>query len=273
MGNNRGGSRMDTMIKLVLIFFISLLSFSVGTYVGKQVTDADHRKAEVEGDYQDVAGSMDEGMGHSTDKAEGGEKLSDDEIASLTEEFVKKESTEVAPAAKEEAPAREVASTAEAESGYKKFKGANAKPAAKEAPATVTEPIDPTAEKPQAEHKKESGAPSQEAQRVSEGKAPAEDAKAPRKPISELPTVAGSAIGKYTVQVASYATEGEAKTFAAGLKAKGWNAFYLPAEIAGKTWFRVSVGLFTTSNSAKEFRSEFMKESKLSSALVQKIVK
>jgi len=56
------------------------------------------------------------------------------------------------------------------------------------------------------------------------------------------------------------------------LKNKGWNAFYVPAAIAGKTWYRVSVGLFNNSNSAQAFRKDFMKESGMKSALVQKIV-
>lgn len=34
----------DTLVKVVLVFFLSLLSFSVGTFIGKQVSDADHQK-------------------------------------------------------------------------------------------------------------------------------------------------------------------------------------------------------------------------------------
>jgi cell division septation protein DedD len=72
--------------------------------------------------------------------------------------------------------------------------------------------------------------------------------------------------------VASYQTEEEAKNHAATLKGKGWNAFYLPATIQGKPWFRVSVGLFNNDKSAREFRAQFMKESGSKSTLVQKIV-
>jgi septal ring-binding cell division protein DamX len=287
--NRNGGSRTDTLVKLVLIFFISLLSFSVGTYVGKQVSDNDHRRAQVEGDYQGVA-SQEENHAdaESAEKAEE-EKLSDDEIASLTEEFVTKEKD----AAAQPVPAeveREVASQpAEDTAGYKKFSGKNAPshtaapvektvPAAKTpastaqaapemtkpAPAPVTEVVKPIAA---------TDAPAAAAHRVAQGQAPAPDMKAPRKPDSILPSVAATAVGKYTVQVASYPDEAQAKNHAAELKGKGWNAFYIPAEIQGKNWYRVSVGLFTSAKSAGEFRKEFQKESNVATAIVQKIIK
>lgn len=46
--NQIGGSRTDTLIKLVLVFFLSLLSFSVGTFVGKQFSDSQHKIADLE---------------------------------------------------------------------------------------------------------------------------------------------------------------------------------------------------------------------------------
>lgn len=35
-------NKADTLTKAVLVFFISLLSFSFGTYVGKQVQDHEY---------------------------------------------------------------------------------------------------------------------------------------------------------------------------------------------------------------------------------------
>ncbi len=35
------GKREDTLVKVVLVFFLSLISFSVGTYIGKTVADHD----------------------------------------------------------------------------------------------------------------------------------------------------------------------------------------------------------------------------------------
>lgn len=39
---NQIDSKADTLTKIVLVFFISLLSFTFGTYVGKAVSDHDH---------------------------------------------------------------------------------------------------------------------------------------------------------------------------------------------------------------------------------------
>lgn len=292
--NRNGGSRTDTLVKLVLIFFISLLSFSVGTYVGKQVSDNDHRRAQIEGDYQDVAAHDGDQQSDAAapEKAEE-EKLSDDEIASLTEEFVTKEKDAAAQAASAELD-REVASQpVEDTTGYKKFNNKAAKADDhKEAPAAVVAEKAPASVKPAPQMTKPApapetvvvdphhmiktaakDAPAAAANRVALGQAPAPDMSAPRKPDSVLPSVAATAVGKYTVQVASYPDEAQAKNHAAELKGKGWNAFYIPAEIQGKTWYRVSVGLFTSAKTAGEFRKEFQKESNVATAIVQKIIK
>lgn len=313
MLNQAGGTQADTIVKLVLIFFISLLSFSVGTFVGKQVSDSDYKRAALEEDYQSFR-QADAGEEHGKESVE---KVSDEELSSLTEEFVNKEK---AAASKEAAP-REVASTKDAHakadghgkaeskeaeakvaattdpSGYKKYSKGQPSEAMvardevkKKELAAYREKLgktektaehSPAAEKPEATeshgntpaHAAAAPAPlTNEAQRVAEGKAPTADPAKVRTPTSVLPSVATSSVGKYTVQVASYATEDEAKAHAAELKTKGWNSFYLPADIKGRTWFRVSIGLFADQKSATSFREELMKQSSISSAIVQKIV-
>ena len=268
MAKKASGSGADTIIKLVLIFFISLLSFSVGTFVGKQVSDADYRRAAIEGEYdhfQADAGSE-----------EKSEAISEDEIASLTEEFVNTEKRELA---SDNSKNKEAPKTADhkntknkddhkAESkagkdGYKKYGKAVPSKAMKEKAVAQKELM-----KEDKGHSVEKAA-----RRVASGKAPAKATTESRKPTSVLPGVASSAVGKYTVQVASYADEGEAKAHSAKLKSKGWNAFYIPADVKGRTWYRVSVGLFSTTASAEKFKSELKKEANISSAYVQKIIK
>lgn len=61
--NNYGGTRADTLVKLTLIFFISLLSFSIGTFIGKQLSDKH------QAEYEDV--------------------LTDEDIKQLEDEFIK----------------------------------------------------------------------------------------------------------------------------------------------------------------------------------------
>jgi hypothetical protein len=296
---------------VVLLLFVSGLAFSSGAFIGKRVSDSEHRRAQLEGEYQNIATHDTEDVTHPAEK-KSDEKLSDDDIASLTEEFVTKErAAEVTPT--EEEPAREIAATPETNTGYKKFAGGKetAKNEMAEAPANMeptakpmamgpaiktpgmpmdanhmgmaenhpTMPMDANhmAMAPAAKMKPPAKAPakavSEAATRIASGEAPAPDMAEARKPSAVLPSVAATAVGKYTVQVASYPDETQAKNHAATLKAKGWNAFYVPADIQGKPYYRVSVGLFTSAKSAGEFRKEFQKESQVANAIVQKIIK
>ncbi len=270
MGSKSGNSKTDTVVKLVLIFFISLLSFSVGTFVGKQVSDSDHRRAALEDDYGPMRGVA------STDKAEkDSARLSEDDIASLAEEFINSEKAETAPPPQEAKTAAKNSKEPAELQGYRNL--AEAKPTGQYKKEMETQDRKVAAYKEKIKEKVETPkptptTPSTAATRVAAGKAPTPDPKSERKPDSVLPSVASSAIGKFTVQVASFADETEAKTHASKLKEQGWNSFYIPATVAGKTWYRVSVGLFTTSQSANEFRAELMRDAKLTTAIVQKIV-
>lgn len=233
--SERGGSKADTLVKLVLVFFISLLSFSVGTFVGKQVSDSDHRRMALEGEYGRKVASEDS-------HEESSDKITEKEIESLTEEFVNKEKTMPA-----EEPAKPATVEKEAIADKSGYKSVNRKTASVDATHKV-------------------------ADKVAKDEAPTDGMKEPRKPAAALPAMAATSVGKYTVQVASYADETEAKKHAGDLKEKGWHAFYLAANVSGKTWYRVVVGLFNNQEKAKEFRAQFMKESNAKAAIVQKIV-
>ena len=271
MSAEKGSSKADTLVKVVLVFFISLLSFSVGTLVGKQVSDSDHRRLALEGEY-----SADRSIASAEAEPEAADKITDQEVESLTEEFVNKEKASQATATADAHSASEEHTAAAEDSveadAYKSYsRGKEAAPAPTptpaKAPAAATAKADVKSESPT-----KKGAVSAAATKLAHDKAPSDGAKEVRKPASALPSVASSAIGKFTVQVASYAEEGQAKEHAAGLKGKGWNAFYLPAVVSGRTWYRVLVGLFSNDKSAKDFRAQFMKETKTKSAIVQKIV-
>ncbi len=258
MSGDKGGNKADTLVKVVLFVFISLLSFSVGTFVGKQVSDSDHRRMALEGEYSGrTVASADQ------TQADEDQRITEKEVEALTEEFVNREKAMREPASEETHAAKEPehaeAKDSPAKEGYKAYPRGKGKVAAKEAaPAKA------------AGHAATN--PSHIADKVAQGKAPTDGAKEARKPQSVLPPVASTAVGKYTVQVASYPDEKEAKNHAAELKGKGWTAFYLPANVNGKTWFRVLVGLFENQDSAKQFRAQFMKEANTKSAIVQKIV-
>ena len=287
-----GSSKADTLVKVVLVFFISLLSFSVGTFVGKQVSDSDHRRMALEGENKSERGVAStegsvkpEGAADAKTEGETGGKISDKEVESLTEEFVNKEKANEGSAAtmaktEEHAPEGETAATEKTDkaagektepSGYKTYSRGKmadeAKAGAKGHMHGKMETED-TAETANDEHGKLAAI----ADKVAKGEAPSDGKGEERKPSSVLPSVASSAIGKYTVQVGSYAEENEAKSHAAELKGKGWNSFYFAANVDGRTWYRVSVGLFNNIKSANEFRGQFMKDANTKSAIVQKIV-
>jgi cell division protein FtsN len=255
MSNKPSATKIDTVIKLILIFCITLLSFSLGTFVGKQVSDSEYRKAAIEGDYDYLNAQNDSA------EAADEEELNQKDIDSLTQEFLDKESREIAseemkmPAKKENESlkkyVKKAAPVAKMKAGEKKMA---------KAPPSMTA-------------KDKTKSPTAEAKRVAQDKSPSKTAKDKRKPQSVLPSVASSAVGKYTVQVASYASEQEAKVHSANLKEKGWNAFYVEAMVRGRQWYRVSVGLFSTSTSAEKFKRDLVKDNAVNSAYVQKIVK
>lgn len=244
-------SKTDAMVKLSLVFVISLLSFAIGTFVGKKYSDNQHQLAVLEpsGANREVASveeGSDEGIEAKTEKTG---TMSDEEIAKLAEEFVTDE---------KEVPAKEVA-----QSETKEEHGAAVE-----------------------EHGEEHAAPTKtvKAEKEVHGKAAAHEekvehvvAKEEHAPVkgrvpSSLPKdVAQYSVGKFTVQVASYASEGEAQKMASDLKKKGYSAFYIPANVKGKTWYRVSVGQFATQKEAQNYRGDLMNKAKVSTAIVQKI--
>ena len=46
---------------------------------------------------------------------------------------------------------------------------------------------------------------------------------------------------------------------------------YVSANIKGTTWYRVSVGLFTTQKEAEAYKKDLITRAKVDSALVQKV--
>lgn len=249
-------SKMDALVKVVLVFFISLLSFSVGTFVGKQVSDSDHRRASLEGEAHQERGVASTG-GHG-EEAHEPDAHSEEAVEDLASEFLHESE---APKVDDEGYSSYERKTAHHESDSHKENTPKKE---------IAEHKEETPHKKN-EHKEE---PLDAAKKISKGETPTSGKKVekPRKPSSTLPAAASSSLGKYTVQVASYGSEDDAKKYASRLKTKGWNAFYIPAQIKGQTWFRVSVGLFEEASNAQVFMKQFLKESGAKDALVVKIV-
>jgi len=311
MAVEKFGSKTDTIVKLVLVFFVCLLSFSIGTFVGKKFSDNQHKLAKFEPTHSDrEVASVDP---HSGD-VKPNDALTDDEVAKLAEEFVADENGEKPGAHGEKSEEgfptmdKNMEGTHTAmndEEGHKE--AAPAPEHGSKAPASVHEenpdseapahatghaPAHAPAHAPEKAMQAEpspaqttSVKPSGAAEKVARGEAPVKEmaAKATvRETASRIPSslpkeISGSAIGKYTVQVASYPEEEEAKKMASELKSKGFSAFYVSAKLkdrkAGtdKTWYRVSVGLFETKKEADAYKNDLLARSKVTSAIVQQI--
>jgi len=302
--NQNGGSKADTAVKLALIFFISLFSFSVGTFVGKQVSDNEEKMAALKEDYtkdREIASKED--------------ALSKEDVEELTQEFLAEEKDNShgdshkknkhddphAKSAKHEDPHKKSDShhkkineghkKAEShdkkeehhDSGYKKV-------AKNRSTASVHDDSHKSAEAhSDSGHKKQEAHTdshsksthskafdthtSKAADRVAHGQAPSTPHHKKKKAQHrKLPKLAASTIGKYTVQVSSYSQEKQAKHRAEALKKKGFSAYYIPAKVKGKTWYRVSIGQFDSYKAANRFRKEIKKTSAFKSSIIQKMV-
>ncbi|XGC80380.1 SPOR domain-containing protein [Bdellovibrio bacteriovorus] len=260
-------SKTDAVVKLAIVFFISLLSFSVGTFVGKKYSDNQHQLAALEPQKNTHGTEREVASVHGEERTGA---MTDEEIAKLAEEFV---ADETVPANADSAHGEGHGEAAHGEETH----GTEHAAAPAHAPAAKTA----DAHKPAATHEAPAHAdphaePSTAAKNMVEGKTPSSHAaptakSQPRVPAALPKDVAQYAVGKFTVQVASYADEAEAQKMASGLKTQGYSAFYVPANINGKTWYRVSVGQFTTQKEAQTYRTELLSKTKVGSAIVQKI--
>lgn len=249
------GAKTDVIVKLVLVFFISLLSFSIGTFVGKKYSDNQHKLSALEPGQSEhgtrtVASENAHGeVTKEASPAKVGDAMSDEDIAKLAEEFVADEST-----------ATGVATTGGHNTTAEETTAHKDETVAKTRTLDKAEPL--TAAKNIAHGKAVTAVATEEKKAEKENRIP-----------SSIPKDVGQySAGKFTVQVGAYAKEDEAQKIAGDLKSKGFSAFYIPATVKGQTWFRVSVGLFATPKEAQEYRTELMSKAKLNSALVQKII-
>lgn len=230
--------KSETFIKLGLVFFISLLSFAIGTLVGKEYSDRTYKLSKMEP-------TEHHGEAHREVASEnnGVNKLSDEEIAKLAEEFVTDDTVEAA-----------------------KNSHGNHAPPIEGGHETST-----VAKAPEFEEMDDEAL--EAAQALIDGKGAHETRKiagtettkvttkvhttTTTKPQEMPKNAAQESVGKFTVQVGAYAKEDEAKARAEKLKGKGYNAFYIPGVVDGKTWYRVNVGTYATLDEAKRANEKY----------------
>lgn len=245
--NQFGGSRTDTLIKFILVFFISLLSFSVGTFVGKQFSDSQHRLAQLNTDYEKSESNLRETAsipdGQMTVEPE--KALTDEDVAKLAEDFVADEGAD---------------KVGEVKVDHFDIKEVNA-----------AEPNRDVASK---EDAKKGTTVETAADKVSKGQAPlAPQVPEIKKRKIELPnTVAATTVGKFTVQISSQPTEQQAKEQSLKLKDEGYSAFYVEGAISGKKWYRVNIGMFSNKKDATDYAAKLAEKSEFKGAFVKEIV-
>ncbi len=267
----------NRIIELCLVFLVSILSFSIGTFVGKKYSDNQHKLALLDPNYNKHENTAGEKSSHTAATDNHGAATNDEhgnpikanitsstpitdaDVAKMAEEF-SEENTE------------DLVDTSKADSGS--------------IVKTINEDGSVAAEESKIESKIES-----------KTKAKKETAELPTKKIAKVngETVvrevaniseraksittdvkhADSADGKsqYTVQVGAFPSPNEAEKIVSSLQARGYKASHAVATVNGKTWYRVQVGLFNSLQDAQIYKKELVEQNHLTSAIIQRLNK
>jgi cell division septation protein DedD len=243
-------SNTDTIVKIILVFFISLLSFSIGTFVGKKFSDNQHKLSTMEPTKNEDNNAS---VG-STDHATAEESLSDDQVSALANEFVDDESKS---AGKNE--------SAVDETGHAKEETAIKEEPKDQATTHATE----NAKNEPAKHETPKHEIAKHDSSVKEKEPKSEEIN--RIPSSIAKEKAAINSTKFTIQIASYPTEADAQKKVDELKKVNFEAFYTHATIKGQTWYRVNVGTYATTKEATDNKAELVEKAHVNSAIIQKI--
>lgn len=231
----------NRIIELALVFFISLFSFSIGTFVGKKYSDNQHRLALLEPNKKtEERQAIENTTAHSenTTVAVGAEsEITDADVAKMAEEF-----------------------SHETESAHGET--ANAETHSEAAAAN----------KPATKNVKSISSDAKDVKEVTLAEPEEENSKNENREVASIP-VKAKAMSTFTVQVGSYPSEVEADKMTESLLARGYKASVVSADVKGKTMYRVQVGLFNSFSEAQDYKKELMEKNRLTSAFVQKVAK
>jgi hypothetical protein len=285
LGNHRGASSWDVVLKVLSITFVSLLAFSSGVWFGKKLSDSDHQRQALEGDFSKAAAQA--AHNSKTQDQDDADALTEQDVAQMADQALEAAKSQMAahsPSAPATGAPATQASTAQTSANSPTHAAHSTQPAAADQGAATTTAATKPANREVASTQAPAAAGSQQrpdlsaaakaAQRVAQNAAPVgvEAPPAQSRIPSSLPkTVGVSNDVEFTVQVASYPTAQGAKEHVDELVKKGFPAFPVEAQINGRTWFRVSVGSFKSFNEAQRYRSQLIKQTDLPSAIVQKI--
>jgi cell division protein FtsN len=289
--NDYRNSGTDTVVKIVLVFFISLLSFSIGTFVGKKFSDNQHKMVAMEPTKATTEESTEEGKSHeaatASHEAEAtapqheADAIADDQVAELEQEMTNNEEVASATApekqesVEEHSQERVPASAEEKETekvAEKHVEKEDAKPTEKvaEKHEKSSEKNEKVAEKREKSTDKHEKVAAKSAEKTVEK---AVEAPAPKASSVLTKELAAQGLGKFTIQIASYPSLEEAEKKVHELRALKFESFATEASIKGHSWYRVNVGLFTTVKEAQVHKNLLSERAKVATAIIQKITK
>ena len=244
----------NRIIELCLVFLVSILSFSVGTFVGKKYSDNQHKLAlldpnsktqpevathetEATTDVVETAKETTETSAPEESKLKtaitNSTPITDADVAKMAEEFSDDEDTNSTESAN---VVKTIDEDGTVINDVKK-------------PVAVAKTIKPA--------KKENLA-----------RAVATISEKAKTAMTE-----NNATAQYTIQVGAFATTAEADKVANSLQARGYKASHAEATVNGKKWHRVQVGLFNTLEDAQTYKKELVEKNHLSSAMIQRLTK
>lgn len=276
------------IVELCLVFFITILSFSVGTYVGKEYTKNQARlsSAGTDENTKDLAQLevVPQDEIHAENKlSQVGAALTDEEIAQMAEELNSEDETDTEHEVKNSSQehSEKIVQVVEDNKSIKEIDLASNKakvePAksdsvrenqAKTTAATKDTKTDKMAAHSVKQKTNEKNSDSLAREVASLSKKTNNMAKA-----QNTAEVAQQELKKpfYTVQVGSFRTLDEANKVSESLKARGYRATHAKATVNGQIWYRVQVGLFDSLSEAQVYKNELMEKNRLTSAIIQKI--
>jgi len=267
MLNQAGNSRFDTVLKLLMISFVFLLAFSAGVFFGKEMTENDYQLKALESDFISAERKV-ASKAKSSDSLEEEEDLSQEEVAAVTEKFLKKDGKE----SKKENKEKSVQAIGKTETLEKsKRKVASQEVAATEQGSAKQKDVKKVDE---SKAVGTAGKPDLSGVREAVRKVTSSETRTEIKPEMkpEMKSLEPSnSMTEFTVQVASYKELAEAKKHADELTQKGFPAFPVQANVKGQTWYRVTVGSFRTAGEAGRFRTQLIKQTGIPTAIIQRV--
>ena len=251
--------KTDKMLKLALVFFISLLSFSIGTFVGKKYSDNQHKLAQLEPAKNKAAVNHDFASSATEPEkvaaSDGSDPLlTDNEVAKIAEEFAADSETE--------AETKDEKTIGTTDSEQKEIKEITVNTVATKNDSMMKS-VSMPASVPAALPQKSAVSQAKQIQKAID-KIKNTDV------VREVASIPPNA-GQYTVQVGSFPTQAEAQKLSQELVGKGFKSSSVSAQVNGQTWHRVNVGLFGTVREAQDYKKDFLEKTKLTAAIVQRI--